>query len=137
MSEPTPIAGTLNVTEDPDTVVGQLSLRSNFAFNHLLIATNAAREAHAIERQNAGAPFGPWFDRMMQLVPVSIVMAGAALDASVHELIQDILDGLTSIVPNESRTKLLADLLAERSGTLAVARNKINVTAWRKRGCRS
>jgi hypothetical protein len=34
---------------------------------------------------------------MMRLVPISVVMAGAALEASANEIIQDILDGFTNL----------------------------------------
>ena len=65
-----------------------LSLRSNFAINHLRAAARAARDAYKIEQANAKAEFGPWFDEMMRLVPISVVMAGAALEANANELIQ-------------------------------------------------
>ena len=61
------------------------------------------------------AVHGSWFDDMMRLVPVSIVMAGAALEASANELIQDIIDG-SSLSANEFRKLLLEDLKEDRSG---------------------
>ena len=67
-------------------------LKTGFALNHLQVAADCAREAHKIERTNNVAEFGPWFDAMMRLVPVSVVMAGAALEASANELIRDFLD---------------------------------------------
>jgi hypothetical protein len=66
-------------------------LKTGFAFSHLQIATRSARDAYKVEKESAGATFGPWFDEILRVVPVSIVMAGAALEAGANELIQDIL----------------------------------------------
>jgi hypothetical protein len=91
-----------------------LSLRSNFAINHLRAAARAARDAYEIEQANAKAEFGPWFDEMMRLVPISVVMAGAALEANANEVIQDFLDQPTGL--SISRKMLLKDLKDELSG---------------------
>ena len=77
------------------TATAVLKVRSNFATNHLKVAAKSARDGHLIEHENAQEPFGPWFDGMMQLVPVSVIMAGAALEANANEILQDILDSLT------------------------------------------
>jgi hypothetical protein len=53
---------------------------------------------------------------MLQWVPVSVVMAGAALEAGANELIQNILDGSTGLLLTESRKLLLEELKNERSG---------------------
>jgi len=53
---------------------------------------------------------------MLMLVPVSVVMAGAALEAGSNELLQDFLDGSTSMELTPSRRKLLKDLKDDRSG---------------------
>src|ERR1700730_10266903 len=95
----------------PDTMHATLSLRSNFAINHLRAASEAARDAYKVEQANAKAEFGPWFDEMMRLVPVSVVMAAAALEANANELIQDIVDGSV-----HSRKELLKDLKDDHSG---------------------
>ena len=96
----------------------KLSLRTNFAMTHLRAAANAARSAYDVETKNATADFGPWFDDMLLWVPVSIVMGGAALEATANELIQDLLDD--SFSSTFSLTKgckcLLADLKKDRSG---------------------
>ncbi len=68
------------------TVVARL--KTGFAMTHLRAAARAARDAYGIEQANATAEFGPWFDEMMMLVPVSVVMAAAALEANANELIQ-------------------------------------------------
>ena len=82
---------------------------------HLQVAAEAAREAAKIEQANVNAEFGPWFDGMMRLVPVSVVMAGAALEANANEVLQDILDS-QSLPLTRSRKKLLMELKEERSG---------------------
>jgi hypothetical protein len=68
-------------------------IKTGFAVNHLIVAVHAARNAHSIEQANAEEPLGAWFDGMMREVPVSVVMAGAALEAAVNEIIQELLDG--------------------------------------------
>ncbi len=54
---------------------------------------------------------------MMLSVPVSIVMSGAAIEASANETIQDILDGGTGLPVPNSRKLLLQDLKSDRAGT--------------------
>ena len=34
--------------------------KTGFAFNHLQVAVNCARDAHEIEQANIAKPFGPW-----------------------------------------------------------------------------
>ena len=75
----------------------RLSLRSNFAINHLRVAIRDACSAHAVEESNDTTKFGAWFDDMMMHVPVAVVMSAAALEANSNEIIQDILDKSTSV----------------------------------------
>jgi hypothetical protein len=89
------------------TAMAVLRLKTGFALIHLLAAAHSAREAYEIEQANAKAPFGPWFDEMMRLVPVSVVMASAALEASANEVLGDILDHQ---LHSASRKKLLKNL---------------------------
>jgi hypothetical protein len=53
---------------------------------------------------------------MMLWVPVSVVMAGAALEAGANEVIQDILDGSTRLSLPNSRRVLLSELKKNQSG---------------------
>jgi hypothetical protein len=76
----------------PLRISAKVSLRSNFAGTHLRAAAQAARNAYEVEQTNDCEVFGPWFDQMLMWVPVSVVMAGAALEASGNELAQDILE---------------------------------------------
>jgi hypothetical protein len=85
-----------------------MRLKTGFAASHLQIAAQSARKAHEIEKANAAG-----CDEMMRLVPVSVVMAGAALEANANELIQDIIDGSVVSPPTE---ELLKDLKDDHSG---------------------
>jgi hypothetical protein len=95
---------------------GRLSLRSNFATQHLKVAIRDARNAHVVEQANDIAQFGPWFDDMMMYVPVAVVMAAAALEANSTEIIQDLVDELTRVQPASVLLKGLKDLSDDRSG---------------------
>ena len=92
------------------------SVRSNFATQHLRAATRAARNTFEIEQANATADHGSWFDDMMLWVPVSVVMAAAALEANANELIQDILDGIVSFPLAKGSKLALNNLKNENSG---------------------
>jgi hypothetical protein len=93
------------------TIQATMSVRANFAAHHLRAAAQAARSAYDIEQSGAVKTLGPGFDQT-----VSIVMAGAALEANANELIQDILDGPTTISLTAARKMLLKELKEERSG---------------------
>jgi hypothetical protein len=98
-----------------DFFEAKVNIRSNFAVSHLLAAHRSACDAHEVEQANVSAAHGPWFDDMMRLVPVSVAMAGAALEASANELIQDITDG-SILSASKPRKLLLEDLKEDRSG---------------------
>jgi hypothetical protein len=53
---------------------------------------------------------------MMRLVPVSVVMAGAALEVSANEVLRNILDNEYHFQLTASRKKLLEKLKVDRSG---------------------
>jgi hypothetical protein len=98
------------------TMHATVSVRSNFAIHHLRAAVTAAHSAYKVEQANLNAEHGPWFDEMLVSVPVSVVMAGAALEASANEVIQDILDGSSGLSPTKGCKLLLADLKKDRAG---------------------
>ena len=112
----TGIVGSGSATFGTPSMSATLSTRSNFAIHHLRAAKRAAQSANEIEQKNATSEHGPWFDDMLMLVPVAVVMSGAALEANANEIIQDILDGSTSLPVTESRRQLLLDLKKDRSG---------------------
>jgi hypothetical protein len=95
---------------------GKLSLRSNFAANHLRVAIRDAHNAYAVEQANDTTKFGPWFDDMMMYVPVAVIMSAAALEANCSEIIQDRIDELTNVQPTTVLLKGLKDLGVDRSG---------------------
>jgi hypothetical protein len=94
------------------------SVRSNFAIHHLRAATQAARDAYKVEQANLITEHGPWFDEIMLSVPVSVIMAAAALEANANEIIQDIFDGFTELHPAKGCKLLLVDIKKERSGSV-------------------
>lgn len=124
-----------------DIMSARLSLRSNFASQHLKVAIRDARNAHVVEQTNDIAQFGPWFDDMMMYVPVAVVMAAAAVEANSTEITQDFVDEMTRVQPTSALLKGLKDLSGDRSGhamgkyaKLAGLLNKIpdvNSPAWR------
>ena len=98
--------------------------RTNFALQHLQAAVRAARSAYEVEQAKAPAEFGSWLDDMLLWVPVSVVMAAAALEARANELIQDILDDaskysgllLTGLSLTDRQKKELENIKACESG---------------------
>jgi|SRR5271170_6142975 hypothetical protein len=93
-----------------------IEIKTNFAIYHLWAAARAARSAYEVQQANLNAVFGPWFEEMIQLVPVSVVMAGAALEAAANEVIQNILDNHTAWSVTDSRKELLEDPKNEQTG---------------------
>jgi hypothetical protein len=87
-------------------------VRRNFAGSHLKAATEAALNAYRVEQNNDTSVH----EEMMQCVPVAIIMAGAALEASANEVVQDILDATTSLTVSNGCKLELKDLKVDRSG---------------------
>lgn len=115
MKEPS-VSGSAAIMSANATLVAIGASRTNFAVNHLRAAARAAQSAYDAEHANLSADFGPWFDEMILWVPVSVVMAGAALEADVNEGIQDMLDGITGLTLTEARKTQLRDLKGQQSG---------------------
>ena len=103
------------------------NLRSNFAVHHLRAAAQAARIAYNVEQANLTKEHGPWFDEMMLLVPVSVVMAGAALEAGANEVIQDVLDGFSGLSMTKGYKLLIADLKNDRTGNATEKRRRLSL----------
>jgi hypothetical protein len=94
-----------------------MSVRADFAHHHRRAAAVAARRAYDIETAGEANTLGPGFDEIMTCVPVSVCMAGAALEANANELIQDILDWkVRTTVMTDAHKVLLEELLENRSG---------------------
>jgi hypothetical protein len=107
------------------TLQAKLSLRSNFSFSHLQAAVRAASDAYEIEQNNPNAELNSRFDEMMRLVPVSIIMSAAALEANANETIQNILDGSSRLTVTKGSRALLKELLDSRTGGIADKYNKL------------
>jgi hypothetical protein len=102
-------------------------VKRNLAGVHLLSAASAAKKAHQTEQNNDTSKLGRWFDEMMQNVPVSIVMAGAALEVGANELILTILDRSTPLMPGLGASLQLREIKDDRSGNSLDRYRKI---AW-------
>lgn len=112
-------------------------LRTGFSFNHLQVAVKAARDAHRIQSANVRAPFGPWFDGVLQAVPVAIVMSAAALEANANETIDDILEGLARLPITDSQKQLLNDLKDDKAGNFREKYRKLALTLGKVPDCGS
>lgn len=107
------IASATGTASGRSTAKGVMRLKSGFAITHLLVAAESARKAYEIEQ----AKVGQWFDGMMRLVPVSVVMSGAALEANANELIQTIVDSTGELPVTAQQKADLITLKEDRSGS--------------------
>ncbi len=107
----TPGSGNLGITPHAPVT----STRINFALQHLLGAARLSRQAYQIERINAGQVYGPFFEELLHIVPASIMLSVASLEAFVNELFADGTERFPSV-----RKELLDTIwdLAERVALL-------------------
>lgn len=63
--------------------------RQNFAALHLVSAATFSRRIGEIEQQNAGQPFGPFFDQMFIYAPPCVLSTVAGLESYANELFAD------------------------------------------------
>ena len=91
-----PILSAVGLAIGSSSAKAHIALRCDFSMHHLRAAAQAAREAYNVEQSNP-PQHGKCFDDMLRLVPVSVTMAGAALESNANEIVQDILDGTTKI----------------------------------------
>ncbi|NOG70500.1 hypothetical protein [Roseicella sp. DB1501] len=75
------------ITSDPP-----VSLRADIATHLMHSAVHAARRAHAVEAERDPSARTARVADMLQTVPVSTIMASAAIEAHLNETIQDQLD---------------------------------------------
>lgn len=66
-----------------------MSVRMNFAVQHLLAATYFAHLSHQTEESNAGKPFGPFFDELLWLVSACVLSSVAGVEAYANEAFVD------------------------------------------------
>jgi hypothetical protein len=64
-------------------------IRHGFALSHLLTAARFSRSVEEIEKQNAGQPFGPFYDDMKGFATACVLCSVAAVEAYLNELIAD------------------------------------------------
>lgn len=107
-----PGAASISISGLPATV----SIRADFAVLHLRAAARAAISAYEVERANATEDHGEWVEEMACIVPISVVMAAAALEANASEIIQDILDGSTTLPLTKGCELLLKEFKEDKSG---------------------
>ena len=69
-----------------------LSQRPNFAVQHMIAAARFARLCYKVEDDNAGAPFGPFYDEIINYVTATILSTVASLEANINEIFADVRD---------------------------------------------
>jgi hypothetical protein len=107
-------------------VEGVARFKTQFAFNHLQVAVKAALAARDFEPRDVGQQIGPWFEGVLQTVPVAIVMSAAALEANANEIIDDILQDLA---------KQLNDLKNEKFGNYKEKHRKLALILGKVPNC--
>jgi hypothetical protein len=110
---------------------------SNFARHHMHSAVNAARRAHEIEITHSKEGHGSWYEEMLHLVPVAIIMADAALEAQVNEAMQDILDGKGTAQPDDAQKRCLREQLQKNGNAIGRCRQLLPVLGIEPSGDRS
>ncbi len=91
--------------------------RSNFAVQHMLAAARFARLCYKVEAENAGSPFGPFYDEIISYVTATILSSVAGLEANINEIFADGRDRI--IVFDGLDEKLLTEmwnLIKEKAG---------------------
>ncbi len=66
-----------------------VSVRINFARQHLLGAARFARQAWQVEQANAAQPLGPFFEELTHLATAALTLSVASLEAFANELFAD------------------------------------------------
>jgi hypothetical protein len=114
---------------------GVAQFKTQFAFNHLQVAVKAAVEAHHFEPQDLGQQIGPWFEGVLQTVPVAIVMSAAALEANANEIIDDFLEGRANLERAVDQNAL-RKLKEDRKGNFVGRHRDLAKTLGKVRDCR-
>ena len=82
--------------------------RPNFAVQHMIAAARFARLCYKVEDDNAGAPFGPFYDEIINYVTATILSTVASLEANINEIFADVRDHI--IVFDDLDMNLLTEL---------------------------
>lgn len=68
--------------------------RPNFAVQHMIAAARFARLCYKVEDENAGVPFGPFYDEIISYVTATILSSVASVEANINEIFADVRDNL-------------------------------------------
>jgi hypothetical protein len=68
--------------------------RPNFAVQHMIAAARFARLCYKVEDDNAGAPFGPFYDEITNYVTATILSSVASLESNINEIFADVRDNI-------------------------------------------
>lgn len=82
--------------------------RFNFAVQHMIAAARSAKLCYKVEDENAGAPFGPFYDEVISYVTATILSSVAGLEANINEIFADVRDRI--IVLNGLDMNLLTEI---------------------------
>lgn len=86
----------MTTTIDPRTIPSTstvldatISVRTNFSVLHLLSAARLSRLVVQVERDNAGQPFGPFFDELLAYATACVMTSVAGLESYANEVFLD------------------------------------------------
>lgn len=68
--------------------------RADSAVQHMIAAARFARLCYKVEDENAGAPFGPFYDEIINYVTATILSSVASLEANINEIFADVRDNI-------------------------------------------
>jgi len=86
---PKAVSGELTATLPRMVMAASASVRTNLSLQHLLGAARFARQAYQVEQENAGQPFGAFFEELVHLVIAAVTLSVASLEAAANELYAD------------------------------------------------
>jgi hypothetical protein len=74
---------------DPMTLTASLRTQTRFAFQNLMAAGSFSRRVQVVEKANAGASLGGFFDEILWNATASIFCTAAGLEAYANEVFED------------------------------------------------
>ncbi len=67
----------------------ELTQRYSLTGQYMLAAARFARNCGAVERQNAGQPFGPFFDEIFQFAAAAVTFSVFSLESHLNDILAD------------------------------------------------
>lgn len=64
--------------------------RYNLAVRHMIAAALFARHCYKVEEENKGSQLGPFFEEISSYASASVILAVAALEAHINEILADV-----------------------------------------------